>query len=163
MSMGAMRIGHGFDVHGFGPGEAVVLGGVRISHERGLQAHSDGDVVLHALCDALLGAVAGGDIGKLFPDTDAAWAGADSRELLREVASRVRAAGYLLGNADITVLAQAPRIGPHAEAMRGNIADDLGADVSQVSVKATTTEGLGFVGRSEGIAVHAVVLLEAAS
>lgn len=158
-----MRIGHGFDVHGFGPGDAVVLGGLRIPHDHGLEAHSDGDVVLHALCDALLGAIAGGDIGKLFPDSDATWAGADSRALLREVVTRVHAAGFVLGNADITVLAQAPRIGPHADSMRGNIAQDLAVDPSRISVKATTTEGLGFVGRREGIAVHAVVLLEATS
>jgi 2-C-methyl-D-erythritol 2,4-cyclodiphosphate synthase len=158
----AMRIGHGFDVHAFGPGDAVVLGGVRIPHGRGLVAHSDGDVVLHALCDALLGAIGGGDIGKLFPDTDASFQGADSRVLLREVFARVRAAGYRLCNADITVLAQAPKIGPHAQAMRNCIAADLSAQPAQVSVKATTTESLGFVGREEGIAVHAVALLERA-
>jgi 2-C-methyl-D-erythritol 2,4-cyclodiphosphate synthase len=157
-----MRIGHGFDVHAFGPGDAVVLGGVRIPHGRGLVAHSDGDVVLHALCDALLGAIGGGDIGKLFPDTDASFQGADSRVLLREVFARVRAAGYRLCNADITVLAQAPKIGPHAQAMRNCIAADLSAQPAQVSVKATTTESLGFVGREEGIAVHAVALLERA-
>jgi 2-C-methyl-D-erythritol 2,4-cyclodiphosphate synthase len=159
----SIRIGHGFDVHGFGPGEAVVLGGVSIPHSHGLRAHSDGDVVLHALCDALLGAIAGGDIGKLFPDSDPAWADADSRALLREVVARIHAAGFVLGNADITVLAQAPRIGPHADSMRECIAEDLGASAAQVSVKATTTEGLGFVGRGEGIAVHAVVLLESAA
>lgn len=147
-------------MHAFGPGDALVLGGVRIPHVRGLVAHSDGDVVLHALCDALLGAIGGGDIGKLFPDTDASFQGADSRILLREVYARVRAAGYRLANADITVLAQAPKIGPHAEAMRTCIGADLSAQPGQVSVKATTTESLGFVGREEGIAAHAVVLLE---
>jgi 2-C-methyl-D-erythritol 2,4-cyclodiphosphate synthase len=159
--MSALRIGHGYDVHAFGDGEAVVLGGVRIPHGRGLAAHSDGDVLLHALCDALLGAIAAGDIGRHFPDTDPAFAGADSRFLLRRVAGIVRDAGYALVNADVTVLAQAPKIGPHADAMRANIAADLDACADRVSVKATTTEGLGFVGRAEGIAVHAVVLLEA--
>jgi len=159
--MSPLRIGHGYDVHAFGPGDAVVLGGVRIAHHSGLRAHSDGDVVLHALCDALLGAIAAGDIGRHFPDQDAAWAGADSRDLLRRVAAIVREAGYGLGNADLTILAQAPKIGPHAAAMRENIAADLGVEMERISVKATTTEKLGFVGREEGIAAHAVVLLEA--
>jgi 2-C-methyl-D-erythritol 2,4-cyclodiphosphate synthase len=158
-----MRIGHGFDVHAFakagqGP-ESVVLGGVVIPHDRSLLAHSDGDVVLHALCDALLGAIAAGDIGKHFPDTDAANAGIDSRDLLRRCAALVSERGFRLGNADITIVAQTPRIAEHVNAMRHNIALDLSADVDQVSVKATTTERLGYVGRSEGIAVHAVVLL----
>jgi len=159
--MSPMRIGHGYDVHAFGPGDSVVLGGVRIAHHSGLRAHSDGDVALHALCDALLGAIAAGDIGRHFPDQDAAWAGADSRDLLRRVAGIVREAGYGLGNADLTILAQAPKIGPHSAAMCANIAADLGVDADRISVKATTTEKLGFVGREEGIAAHAVVLLEA--
>ena len=154
-----MRLGSGFDVHAFGPGDHVMLGGVRIAHTAGLVAHSDGDVVLHALADALLGAIAAGDIGQHFPDTDPAWHQADSRGLLRRVAELVARSGYRLVNCDITVLAKAPRIGPHREAMRVNIAADLGVEPGAVSVKATTTEGLGFVGRAEGIAAHASVLL----
>lgn len=157
-----MRIGSGFDVHAFGPGDHVMLGGVRIAHTAGLMAHSDGDVVLHALADALLGAIAGGDIGLIFPDTDPAWRGADSRALLRQVAGLVAGKGYRVLNCDVTVLAQAPRIGSHREAMRENIAADLGIETALVSVKATTTEGLGFVGRAEGIAAQASVLLAAA-
>ena len=158
-----MRIGHGYDVHAFGPpspGARLVLGGVSIPYERPLLAHSDGDVVLHALCDALLGAIAAGDIGRHFPDTDPANAGIDSRALLRRTMALVREAGYRIGNADLTIIAQAPKMASHIEAMRGHIAEDLGADLGQVSVKATTTERLGFVGREEGIAVHAVALLE---
>jgi len=154
-----MRIGSGFDVHAFGPGDHVMLGGVRIPHEAGIVAHSDGDVVLHALCDALLGAIAAGDIGQLFPDTDPAWRGADSRDLLRRVAVEMTVRGYRVVNCDVTVLAQAPKLAPHREAMRTNIARDLGVEVSCVSVKATTTERLGFVGRAEGIAAQAVVLV----
>lgn len=154
-----MRIGHGFDVHAFGPGEAVTLGGVRIAHDQGLIAHSDGDVVLHALCDALLGAAGLGDIGRHFPDTDVRWRGADSRDLLRRVLALVTAAGLRPGNVDVTVLAQAPRIAPHVTAMQEHIAADLGLPAARVNVKATTTEALGFVGRREGIAVHAVALL----
>ena len=157
-----MRIGSGFDVHAFGPGDHVVLGGVRIAHEAGVVAHSDGDVALHALCDALLGAVAAGDIGQLFPDTDPAWRGADSRGLLRRVAAEVAARGYRVVNCDVTVLAQAPKLAPHRDAMRANISNDLGIDLSCVSVKATTTERLGFIGRGEGIAAQAVVLVEPA-
>lgn len=155
-----MRIGQGFDVHAFGEGSFVVLGGVRIPHERGLVAHSDGDVLLHALADALLGAAALGDIGHLFPDTSERWAGADSRELLREVVRRVAAAGYGIVNTDMTIIAQAPKMAPHISAMRRNIAEDLRIPVDAVSVKATTTERLGFTGRSEGIACQAVCLLE---
>jgi 2-C-methyl-D-erythritol 2,4-cyclodiphosphate synthase len=155
-----MRIGHGYDVHRFGPGEAVMLGGVRIAHTHGLVAHSDGDVALHALCDALLGAIAAGDIGRHFPDTDPRFRGADSRELLRACMALVLREGYRLGNADVTIIAERPRVAPHVEAMRTNIAADLGARVHQVNVKATTTEGLGFTGRREGIAAHVVVLLE---
>lgn len=158
-----MRIGIGFDVHAFGPGDHVMLGGVRIPHAAGLRAHSDGDVVLHALADALLGAIGAGDIGTHFPDSDPAWRGADSRGLLRHVAGLVAQAGHRVGNCDVTVIAEAPRIGPHREAMRANIAADLGIPVAAVSVKATTTERLGFTGRGEGIAAQAAVLLEARS
>lgn len=157
-----MRIGHGFDVHAFGAGDHIVLGGVSIPHDHGLVAHSDGDVLLHALCDALLGAIAAGDIGNHFPDNDAAYAGIDSRELLRRCYRLVMDAGYRLGNADLTVVAQAPRLAPHIDAMRGHIASDLQAEAGQVNVKATTTERLGYTGRGEGIAAHAVVLLEPA-
>lgn len=155
-----MRIGHGFDVHRFGPGDHVVLGGVRIPHDRGLVAHSDGDVVIHALCDALLGAAALGDIGSHFPDTDPEYAGADSRALLRRVVALIRGRGGLVvANVDCTVIAQRPRLRPHIEAMRRHLAADLGVGAERVSVKATTTEGLGYTGRGEGIAAHAVCLL----
>lgn len=154
-----MRIGHGFDVHKFGGEGPCILGGVAVPHVQGLLAHSDGDVVLHALSDALLGAIAAGDIGRHFPDTDAAYAGIDSRVLLRDVFNKVKQQGYRLGNADITVLAQAPKLSPFIDAMVANIAADLEADGGQVNVKATTTETLGFVGRKEGIAAEAVVLL----
>ncbi len=157
-----MRIGHGYDVHRFGDGDSVVLGGVRIAHTRGLVAHSDGDVLLHAICDALLGAIGAGDIGRHFPDTDPAFAGADSRLLLRRVFEQVQRAGYCLGNLDATLIAQAPKMAPHIERMRGNIAADLQAEQGAVNIKATTTERLGFTGRGEGIAAHAVVLLLAA-
>jgi 2-C-methyl-D-erythritol 2,4-cyclodiphosphate synthase len=155
-----MRIGHGYDVHKFGEGDFITLGGVRIEHEQGLIAHSDGDVLLHALADSLLGAVALGDIGKHFPDTDAAYSGADSRVLLRHVFALVKDKGYRLGNADMTIIAQAPKMLTHIPTMRGFIAEDLEASLDQINVKATTTEKLGFVGRKEGIACHAVVLLE---
>lgn len=154
-----MRIGHGYDVHRFGAGNAITLGGVSIAFERGLEAHSDGDVLIHALCDALLGAIAGGDIGGHFPDSDPVNAGIDSRVLLRRVFELVAQAGYHLGNADLTIVAQAPKMAPHIEAMRKNLAADLKASVELVNVKATTTEGLGAIGRGEGIAAHAVVLL----
>lgn len=158
-----MRIGHGYDVHRFGAGEAIVLGGVRIPHHRGLEAHSDGDVLIHAICDALLGAIGQGDIGRHFPDTDPANAGIDSRLLLRRVMGLVHAAGWELANLDATLVAQAPRMAPHIDSMRANLAADLAAEVSRVNVKATTTEKLGFTGREEGIAAHAVVLLQAAA
>lgn len=158
-----MRIGQGYDVHAFGPGDKIVLGGVVIPHHAGLLAHSDGDVLLHALCDALLGACALGDIGKHFPDTDAQYKNADSRSLLRMVFAKVRHAGYRLGNADLTIVAQAPRMAPHIGQMVANIAADLAADSGRVNVKATTTEKLGFTGRQEGIACYAVVLLEPAA
>ncbi|AQZ33079.1 2-C-methyl-D-erythritol 2,4-cyclodiphosphate synthase [Ectopseudomonas toyotomiensis] len=154
-----MRIGHGYDVHRFGEGDFITLGGVRIPHKFGLVAHSDGDVLLHALSDALLGAVALGDIGKHFPDTDPTFKGADSRALLRHVFSLVQAKGYAVGNVDATIIAQAPKMAPHIESMRERIAEDLGVELDQVNVKATTTEKLGFTGREEGIAVHAVALL----
>ena len=155
-----MKVGLGFDVHAFGPGDHVTIGGVRIPHVAGLVAHSDGDVALHALADALLGAIGAGDIGQHFPDTEPAWRGADSRELLRQVVGLVSAAGFRPGNCDLTVIAEAPRLGPHRDAMRANIAADLGVDPAAVNVKATTTERLGFTGRGEGIAAQAVVLIE---
>lgn len=155
-----MRIGHGFDVHRFEDGDHIIIGGVRIAHSQALVAHSDGDVLIHALCDALLGAAALGDIGALFPDTDPAYAGADSRVLLREVVARLSALSLSIGNTDMTIVAQAPKMRPYIDAMRSNIAQDLKCDLSVVNVKATTTEGLGFAGRREGIAAHAVVLLK---
>lgn len=154
-----MRIGTGFDVHAFGEGDHVMLGGVRIAHERGLLAHSDGDVVIHALCDALFGALALGDIGRHFPPSDPRWKDADSRQFLRHCALLLDQHGWKLGNADITVICERPKIGPHADAMRANLAADLGVDIGQISVKATTTEKLGFTGRGEGIAAQAVALL----
>jgi 2-C-methyl-D-erythritol 2,4-cyclodiphosphate synthase len=156
-----MRIGHGYDVHRFGEGTEVVLGGVHIPHSRGLEAHSDGDVLIHAICDALLGAIGQGDIGRHFPDTDAANAGIDSRLLLRRVVALVHDAGWQLANLDSTLVAQAPRMADHISAMRDKLAADLAVAPQQVNVKATTTEKLGFTGREEGIAAHAVVLLQA--
>ena len=155
-----MRIGHGYDVHAFGNGDHIMLCGVRIAHQNGLMAHSDGDVALHALADALLGALALGDIGHHFPDDDPAFEGADSRQLLRQVMVLVKARGFVLGNADLTIIAQAPKLASHIAAMRQNLSEDLGGDMDLINVKATTTEKLGFVGREEGIAVHAVVLLK---
>ena len=154
-----MRIGHGYDVHAFGPGDHVVLGGEHISHSQGLIAHSDGDVVLHALSDALLGAMALGDIGHHFPDNDPAFANADSRVLLRHVIEQVNDLGFCVSNSDVTVIAQAPKLADHIAGMKKNIAHDLNVTIDNVNVKATTTETLGFIGREEGIAVHAVVLL----
>jgi len=154
-----MRIGSGIDVHAFGPGDFIVLGGVRIAHSRGVVAHSDGDVALHALCDALLGAAGLGDIGQHFSDSDPQWRGADSRGFVTHVLTMLRAAGLAVVNADITVLAQAPRIAPHRAAIRAQVAQLLGIEEARVSIKATTTEGLGFLGRAEGIAAQAVVLL----
>ncbi|AGH47052.1 2-C-methyl-D-erythritol 2,4-cyclodiphosphate synthase [Paraglaciecola psychrophila] len=155
----SIRIGHGYDVHKFGGSGPIVIAGVKIEHDMGLIAHSDGDVVLHALCDALLGALALGDIGKHFPDTDPTLAGVDSRELLRHVYKLITDQQYQLGNLDLTIVAQAPKMAPHIELMRKNIAEDLSADIAQVNVKATTTEKLGFAGRKEGMAAYAVVLL----
>jgi 2-C-methyl-D-erythritol 4-phosphate cytidylyltransferase / 2-C-methyl-D-erythritol 2,4-cyclodiphosphate synthase len=154
-----MRVGQGMDVHAFCAGDHVVLGGVRIAHNQGIAAHSDGDVVIHALCDALLGAMGDGDIGQHFPDSDPRYRGADSRVFLRVVAERMRAAGLHLVNADITVLAEAPRIGAHRGAMAANLAADLGVAPGAVNIKATTTERLGFIGRGEGLAALASVLL----
>jgi 2-C-methyl-D-erythritol 4-phosphate cytidylyltransferase / 2-C-methyl-D-erythritol 2,4-cyclodiphosphate synthase len=157
---GKIRIGQGFDVHAFGDGEHVVLGGVRIAYHRGVLAHSDGDVVIHALCDAVLGALGEGDIGQHFPDSDPRYRGADSRVFLREVTAIMRAAGLRVVNADITVLAEAPRIGAHRAAMAANLAADLGTSAGCINIKATTAERLGFVGRGEGLAAFAAVLLE---
>ena len=154
-----MRIGSGIDVHAFGPGDHVMLCGVRIPHDRGLVAHSDGDVAIHALCDAILGALALGDIGQHFPDSDPRYRGADSRALLREVAGLAAARGHRVGNVDLTLLAEAPRVGPHRDAMRANLAADLDVELDRVSVKATTAEGLGAIGRREGIVAQAIVLL----
>lgn len=154
-----MKIGHGFDVHRFCEGDGIVLGGVRIPHSAGLEAHSDGDVAIHALCDALLGALGLGDIGRHFPDTDPANKDIDSRVLLKCVVALAQQRGYRLGNADLTIIAQAPKLAPHVDTMRAILAGDLEADVEAVNVKATTTEGLGYIGREEGIAAHAVVML----
>lgn len=154
-----IRIGQGFDVHAFGEGDHVMLGGVRIPHARGVVAHSDGDVVLHALCDAILGALALGDIGRHFPPSDERWRDADSRDFLRHCAALAGERGWRVGNVDATVLAERPKVGPHAQLMRERIAEDLGVDVDAVSIKATTTERLGFTGREDGIAAMAVCLL----
>ncbi|QXP84927.1 2-C-methyl-D-erythritol 2,4-cyclodiphosphate synthase [Methylococcus sp. Mc7] len=153
------RIGQGYDAHRFKEGDHLVLCGVKIPFDRGFAAHSDGDVALHALCDALLGAAALGDIGRHFPDTDARYKGIDSRVLLREVRQKIAVEGYAIGNVDVTVVAQAPRLAAHIQAMRENVAQDLEIPVGCVNVKATTTEGMGFEGRGEGISAHAVALL----
>lgn len=155
-----MRIGHGFDVHKFGGIGPIVLAGIEIPYEHGFIAHSDGDVAIHALCDAILGAVCLADIGNHFPDTDGQYENISSRILLRHVVTLMKNKGYKLGNADITIVAQAPKISPHLLAMRECLAEDLFCDIAQVNVKATTTEALGYTGRKEGIAVHAVVLLQ---
>lgn len=156
----SMRIGNGYDVHAFGEGDKIVIGGVVIPHHHGLVAHSDGDVLLHALCDALLGAAALGDIGKHFPDTDMQYRNADSRSLLRMVYAKVNQQGWKLVNADMTIVAQAPRMANYIPRMQETIAADLQSKINQINVKATTTERLGFTGREEGIACYAVVLLE---
>ncbi|MBU6420700.1 MAG: 2-C-methyl-D-erythritol 2,4-cyclodiphosphate synthase [Gammaproteobacteria bacterium] len=158
-----MRIGHGFDVHAFGPGNQIILGGVRIAHTLGLKAHSDGDVLLHAVCDALLGAAALGDIGRHFPDTDPQWRGADSRKLLAQVVALLAQRGLKPLQVDATILAQAPKMAPHIPAMCANLAADLKLPQDCVNVKATTTEGLGYIGRGEGLAVQAVALVGTAS
>lgn len=159
MNAKGFRIGHGFDAHRIEPGDGVTLGGVRIDCKYRIIAHSDGDVLIHALCDALLGAIGGGDIGKLFPDTDAQFKGIDSRELLRIVMTRVSNKGFCVVNADLTLIAQAPRVSPYTQAMQAALAQDLGVTPEVVNVKATTNEGMGHIGRKEGIAAHAVVLL----
>lgn len=155
-----MRIGHGYDVHQLVAGRDLILGGVKISHAKGLLGHSDADVLLHAICDACLGAAGLGDIGKHFPDSDAKYKNIDSRVLLRQVNEQLSARGFRVANVDSTIVAQAPKLAPHIEQMAANIAADLGLQRGQVNVKATTTEKLGFAGREEGIAAHAVVLLE---
>jgi len=155
-----IRIGHGVDVHAFGAGDHLMLGGLRVAHDRGVLAHSDGDVLIHALCDALLGALAMGDIGQWFPPSDERYRNADSSEFLRRVMTMVASRGYQLGNADITVIAESPKIGPHRDGIRQSLAAIIGCHVDRISVKATTTEKLGFCGRGEGIAVEAVVLLQ---
>lgn len=155
-----MRIGHGYDVHKFADDRKLILGGVEIPYEKGLLGHSDADVLLHAACDALLGAAALGDIGKHFPDNDNKFKDIDSRILLRQVCDKIYSLGYKIGNIDITVIAQAPKLAPFIEIMRKNVADDIKVDISRVNVKATTEEGLGFTGQKLGIAAHAVCLLE---
>ena len=159
--MSRLRVGFGIDVHAYGPGNAVWLGGVRVAHSRGVIAHSDGDVLLHALCDALLGAAGLGDIGQHFPDSDARWKGVASTVLLRETLTRVRAAGFEVVNADLTLLAEWPRLAPHRAAIGAHLAGELGVAANAVNVKATSTEQLGFLGRGEGLAAQATVLLEA--
>jgi 2-C-methyl-D-erythritol 2,4-cyclodiphosphate synthase len=154
-----IRIGHGFDVHAFAEGRRLIIGGVDIPYDRGLLGHSDADVLLHAVCDALLGAAALGDIGKHFPDSDARYKGIDSRKLLRHVAELLDGRGWKVGNVDATIIAQAPKMAPHIAAMREHIAEDIGIAAEQVNVKATTTERLGFTGREEGIAAEAVCLI----
>ncbi|HLR17611.1 MAG TPA: 2-C-methyl-D-erythritol 2,4-cyclodiphosphate synthase [Alcanivoracaceae bacterium] len=158
--MARIRIGQGYDVHAFGEGDSLIIGGVRIPFHKGFVAHSDGDVLLHALTDALLGALALGDIGYWFPDTDAQWKGADSGQLLQAAYAKITAKGYQLANADLTVLAERPKMAPHIQAIRERISALLGCDVEAISVKATTTEKLGFVGREEGITALATVLVE---
>ena len=155
-----MRIGSGFDVHAFGPGDSVILGGIRIPHSRGIVAHSDGDVVLHALCDALLGAAGLGDIGMHFPDTDPMWKGADSRRFVAAVLDMLSVRKLTIANADITLLAQAPKVSPYRLEIRRSLAQMLGVTENQVNIKATTTEHMGFIGRNEGLAAQAIVLLE---
>jgi 2-C-methyl-D-erythritol 2,4-cyclodiphosphate synthase len=155
-----MRIGQGYDVHALVAGRKLIVGGVEIAHDKGLLGHSDADVLLHAVCDALLGAAALGDIGRHFPDSDPKYKGIDSRELLRHVAALVRAKGYRVCNVDATIIAEAPRMAPHIPKMVANIAADLGLDAAAVNVKATTTEKLGFTGRGEGIAAQAICLIE---
>ena len=155
-----IRIGHGFDVHRFGGEGPCTLGGVKVPYEKGLVAHSDGDVLIHAVCDAILGALAFGDIGHFYPDNDDKFLNIDSRILLRDVYLKIKTLGFVIGNVDVTVLAQVPKLAPYEQKMRENLAEDLQTDLQNVSIKATTTEKLGFVGRKEGIAVEAVVLLE---
>jgi len=157
-----VRVGQGFDVHALVPGRKLVVGGVHIPHDRGLQGHSDADVLLHAICDALLGAAALGDIGSHYPDSDPTYQGADSRSLLKDVGKKISAQGYRIVNIDATIIAQAPRMAPHVARMTGNIAADLGIKPAAVSIKATTTEKLGYIGREEGIAAQAIALIQEA-
>jgi 2-C-methyl-D-erythritol 2,4-cyclodiphosphate synthase len=157
-----IRVGQGYDVHRFGEGDHIMLGGVRIPHQQGMVAHSDGDVLIHAICDALLGAGAMGDIGHHFPDTDDQYADANSRDLLRHVVGLLRDHGFRLNNVDATIVAQAPKLAPYIQDMRQVLAEDLGIELTQINIKATTTERLGFTGREEGIAVHAISLVEQA-
>lgn len=154
-----VRIGHGFDVHAFEPGDHVILAGVRIPYQKKFKAHSDGDVLVHAVCDALLGAAALGDIGQHFPDTDEKYKGIDSRQLLKHVIVLLKEQGFQLGNLDVTIVAQAPKMATHIAQMRDNLAEDFAVPTQQINVKATTTEKLGYTGREEGIAVHAVVIV----
>ena len=154
-----MRIGHGYDAHRFCEDKPLVIGGVTVPYELGMLAHSDGDVLIHALCDALLGAVGLGDIGGYYPDNDAKYEGIDSRILLRDVYAKLNALGWVLGNADMTLVAQKPKMKPYIETMKKTLAEDLSVSVAQLNIKATTTEGMGFTGRAEGISAHAVVLL----
>lgn len=158
--MTELRIGHGYDVHAFKSGDHIILGGVRIAHNKAFLAHSDGDVLVHAVCDALLGAAALGDIGQHFPDTDDRYKGADSRDLLRSVISMLRTRQFSVNNLDVTIIAQSPKMSPHIQLMRENLAADIQTDIDHVNVKATTTEALGFAGREEGIAVHAVTIIQ---
>lgn len=155
-----IRTGQGYDVHRFGEGDHVIIGGIRIAHSQGLVAHSDGDVLLHALCDALLGAAAMGDIGQHFPDTDKQYAGVDSRELVKQVRGLLHEAGYSINNIDATIVAESPKMAPHVHAMRENISSDLNILMDQVNIKATTTEKLGFEGRGEGISAQCIVCVE---
>ncbi|MCL7714157.1 2-C-methyl-D-erythritol 2,4-cyclodiphosphate synthase [Stenotrophomonas mori] len=161
VSFPPVRIGQGYDVHAFGDGDHIMLGGVRVAHGRGVLAHSDGDVVLHALCDAMLGALALGDIGQHFPPSDDRWKGADSSDFVRHCNGLLRERGWRVGNADLTVICERPKVGPHAAAMRGTVAELLDTPLDRISIKATTSEKLGFIGREEGIAAQAVVLLVA--
>jgi len=155
-----IRIGHGYDVHGFEEGDHVILAGVKIPYHKQFKAHSDGDVLIHAVCDALLGAMALGDIGRHFPDTDITYKDANSRDLLKQVYKLVLELDFALSNLDVTIIAQAPRISPHIDSMRINLAEDLSSDINLINVKATTTEKLGFIGKEEGVAVHSVCLLQ---
>jgi 2-C-methyl-D-erythritol 2,4-cyclodiphosphate synthase len=157
-----MRVGQGFDVHALVPGRPLMLGGVRVPHDKGLAGHSDADVLIHAVCDALLGAAGLGDIGRHFPDSDPRYKNIDSRQLLRHVRDLLAQGGWRVANVDATIIAQAPRLAPHIDRMRANLAEDLGIPLAQVNVKATTTERLGFIGREEGIAAQAVALIESA-
>jgi 2-C-methyl-D-erythritol 2,4-cyclodiphosphate synthase len=155
-----MRIGHGYDVHRYEEGRDLILGVVKIPYEKGLAAHSDGDAVIHALCDALLGAAGLGDIGTYFPDTDSSYQGMDSRIFLKDIRTMLDNIGYQVSNADVTIIAQAPKMLPHVSAMKTILAEDLGINIDQINIKATTTEGMGYIGKKEGIAVHAIALIK---